>query len=339
MQIISENEKGMILMQNIDAQIRKILNEYDEARTIARAKCEARIEKVHKDFPEIKKIEEEINRLGIENFGNIVKNPEKAAEFNADFKKKSDELTEKKEKILEDNNIPKDYDEVKYTCEKCLDTGFVDTEKCACFNQKLINMRYDLSNMKEMLHDFSEFSFDYYSDKVIENLNMTEKENMKIIYEKSVDFCQNDNAKNLFFYGGCGFGKTFLSSCIAKKMMDNGKTVIYASSSNFFSQYEDYKFGKVDSESFLNMRDMIKDADLLIIDDLGTEVESQMSLQFLNEILSERLNLKKKMIISTNMNMKGIAARYTDRVASRIYEMFEILHFVGTDIRIQKLLK
>ena len=326
-------------MQYQDSAIRKILNEYDEARTIARAKREERVEKVHKDFPEIKQIEDEINRLGIENFGNIIKNPEKSAEFNADFKKKAEILQQKKEKILLENNIPKDYDEVKYKCEKCLDTGFCDTEKCVCFKQKLIDMRYDLSNMKEMLHDFSEFSFYYYSDKKIENLDMTEKENMKIIFDKAVDFCENDSAKNLLFYGGCGFGKTFLSSCIAKRMMDSGKNVIYTSATNLFSQYEDYKFGKTDSESFLNMRDMMHDADLLIIDDLGCEVSSQLAVQFLNEVLSERITLKKKMVISTNMNMKGILSRYSDRIASRIYETFEILHFVGEDIRIQKLKK
>ena len=326
-------------MQYQDAAIRKILNDYDEARTIARAKREERVEKVHKDFPEIKQLEEEINRLGLENFGKIIKNPEKSEEYNAEFKEKAAVLQEKKEKILEANNIPKDYDEVKYRCEKCLDTGFCDTEKCVCFKQKLIDMRYDLSNMKEMLHDFSEFSFDYYSDKMIENLNMTEKENMRIIFDKAVNFCENECSKNLFFYGGCGFGKTFLSSCIAKKIMDNGKNVIYASATNLFSQYEDYKFGKTDSESFLNMRDMMRDADLLIIDDLGCEVPSQLSVQFLNEVISERITLKKKMVISTNMNMKGIMTRYSDRIASRIYETFEILHFVGEDIRIQKLRK
>lgn len=326
-------------MQYIDAAIRKIMNEYDEARTAARARREAMVEKVHNEFPEIKEIEQEINRLGIENFGNIIKNPEKSSEYNAEFEKKLKELNDKKEKILEENNIPKDYDEVKYKCEKCLDTGYADTEKCVCFKQKIINMRYDMSNMKELLHDFSEFSMDYYGDKRIEQLGMTEKENMRIIYNKALDFCENDKAKSLFFYGGCGFGKTFLSSCIAKRMMDNGKSVIYTSASSLFSEYEDYKFGKTDSESFLNTRELIKDADLIIIDDLGTEVSSQLSLQFLNEIISERIALKKRMIISTNMNMKGIAAKYSDRIASRIYEIFEILHFVGKDIRIQKLLK
>lgn len=326
-------------MQYHDAAIRRIMNEYDELRTIARAKRDSLVEKVHNDVPEIKKIENEINRLGIENFGNIIKNPEKAQEINAEFEKNLASLNEKKAEILKINNIPADYDEVKYTCEKCFDTGYEDTKKCSCFTQKLINLRYDLSNMKEMLHDFSEFSFDYYSNKKVENLGITERENIEIIYQKAVDFCENEYSKNLFFYGGCGFGKTFLSSCIAKRMMDSGKTVIYTSATGLFSDYEDYKFGKKENDDFEVMRDLMRDCDLLILDDLGAEVISSLSCQLLNEIINERIITKKKMIISTNMNMKGITEKYSDRIASRIYEAFEILHFVGTDIRVQKLLK
>jgi len=326
-------------MQYHDAAIRKIMNEYDEARSIARTKRDALVEKVHNDVPEIKKIEDEINRLGLENFGKILKNPNKSKEINEEFKKNLANLEEKKKEILKNNGISEDYDEVKYNCEKCLDTGFEDTKKCSCFIQKLINMRYDLSNMKGMLHDFSEFSFDYYTDKMVESLDMTEKENMEIIYKKALDFCENENAKNLFFYGGCGFGKTFLSSCIAKRMMDCGKTVIYTSATGLFSDYEDYKFGKKENDDFEMMREIMRDADLVIIDDLGCEVASSLSVQLLNEIMNERILQNKKMIISTNMNMKGITARYSDRVSSRIYETFEILHFVGTDIRVQKLIK
>lgn len=326
-------------MQYRDSAIRRIMNEYDQLRTIARAKRDELVEKVHNEFPEIKKIENDINRLGIENFGNIIKNPEKAQELNAEFDKNIALLKEKKAEILKNNNIPADYDEVKYHCEKCLDTGYEDTKKCSCFTQKLINLRYDLSNMKEMLHDFSEFSFDYYSEKEVENLGISERENIEIIYKKAIDFCRNDNAKNMFFYGGCGFGKTFLSSCIAKKMMDQGKTVIYTSASGLFSDYEDYKFGKKENDDFDEMRELMRDCDLLILDDLGCEVISSLSCQLLNEIINERIITKKKMIISTNMNMKGIAQKYSDRIASRIYEAFEILHFVGKDIRVQKLLK
>ena len=122
-------------------------------------------------------------------------------------------------------------------------------------------------------------------------------------------------------------------------MMDQGKTVIYTSASGLFSDYEDYKFGKKENDDFEVMRDLIRDCDLLILDDLGCEVISSLSNQLLNEIINERIITKKKIIISTNMNMKGIAQKYSDRIASRIYEAFEILHFVGTDIRVQKLLK
>lgn len=325
-------------MDFLDTALKKIMYEYDEDRTVARANREALVSKVHDEFPEIKKIEDEINRLGIENFGNIIKNPEKSKEFNDEFEKKLAELNKKKEEILSQNKIPLDYDEVKYKCEKCLDTGYEDTKKCSCFIQKIINLRYDLSNMKEMLHDFSEFSFAYYSDKYDESIKMTEKENIKIIYDKALDFCEKEDTKNMLYYGGCGLGKTFLCSCIAKKMMDSGKSVIYTSSTGLFSEYEDYKFGKCDAAVFSEKMDMIKEADLLIIDDLGTEVQSSFSVQLLNEIINDRLLMGKRIIISTNLTMKGIVEKYTDRVASRIYEGFEILHFVGTDIRVQKLM-
>ncbi len=325
-------------MDFLDSALKKIMYEYDEDRTLARVNREAKVLEVHKKFPEIKEIEDEINRLGIENFGNIIKNPEKSKEFNEEFEKKLAELNQKKKEILLKNNIPLDYDEIKYKCEKCLDTGYEDTKKCSCFIQKIINLRYDLSNMKEMLHDFSEFSFDYYSDKLDESIKMTEKENIKIIYNKALDFCENENSKNMLYYGSCGLGKTFLCSCIAKKVMDSGKSVIYTSATSLFSEYEDFKFGKKDANVFAEKMDMIKEADLLIIDDLGTEVQSSFSVQLLNEIINERIALGKKIIISTNLTMKGILEKYTDRVASRIYESFEILHFVGNDIRVQKLM-
>ena len=325
-------------MEYIDTALRKIMNQYDEDRTIARVMREERVNDVHTKHPEIKEIELEINRLGVENFGRIIKNPEKSSEYNREFEIKLAELNDRKKELLIENNIPLDYDEVKYKCEKCLDTGYEDTKKCSCFVQKLIDLRYDLSNMKDILHDFSEFSFDYYTDKFDESVAMTEKENIKIIYDKAIDFCENADSKNLLYYGGCGLGKTFLCSCIAKKLMDSGKSVVYTSATSLFSDYEDYKFGKKDYREFSERMEMIKDADMLIIDDLGTEVQSKFTVQLLNEIINDRISLGKKIIISTNLNMKGIVSNYTERVASRIYESFEILHFVGTDIRVQKLM-
>ena len=125
-------------MEYIDNALTKIMNEYDEDRTYARVQREKRVAEVNEKYPQIGEIEKEINRLGIENFGNIIKNPEKSKEINEKFQKKLEELKEKKNKILSENNIPADYDQIKYKCEKCLDTGYEDTKKCSCFINKII---------------------------------------------------------------------------------------------------------------------------------------------------------------------------------------------------------
>lgn len=319
-------------------KLRKIFDEYDENRIKARMERDKRVEEIEKKYPILSEIDRKINELGIENFKNILENPQKSTEYNESFEKNLAELKRQREDFLSKNNIEKDFDEVKYTCEKCLDTGFIDNEKCPCFIQKIIDMHYEMSNMASILHDFSEFSFDYYGDKFIEKLGMTEKENMQDIYNKALNFCDDEKSKNLLFYGGCGFGKTFLSSCIAKKMLDSGKSVIYETATSLFSDYEDYKFGRKEG-SFEETYELICDADLLIIDDLGTEVSNPVSTQFFFDIINKRTMLSKKMIISTNLTMDGILKKYTDRLFSRLYESFEILHFVGEDIRIQKLKK
>lgn len=326
-------------MEYIENALTKIMNEYDEDRTLAHSEKERRIKEVREKLPKIAEIENEISRLGIENFGNIIKNPERSKEINEEFEKKLAELKKQKEKLLEENNIPKDYDQVKYKCEKCLDTGYEDTKKCSCFIQKIIKLRYKISNMEAILRDFEDFSFEYYSDKKDPKYDMTEKENIIDIYNKAISFSEKKEGKSLLFYGNCGTGKTFLSSCIAKRMMDNGYSVIYMTAAGLIEKYEEYKYGKGNPDEEKETLELLYDADLLIIDDLGTEVKSSIALQFLFEIMNKRILNNKKMIISTNLKMSEIIKRYTERIGSRIYESFEILNFRGRDIRIQKLEK
>ncbi len=318
--------------------LKRIFDKYDEDRTRARMERDRRVKEINEKYPHLLEIDRKITELGIENFKKILDNPENSEEYNKNFEKNLAELKEEKKKFLLENGISEDFDEVKYNCEKCLDTGYIDNEKCPCLIQKIIDLHCEMSNMKGNLHDFSEFSFDYYGDKYIEKLGMTEKENMQDIFKKTVAFCEDKKSKNLLFYGGCGLGKTFLSSCAAKKMLDSGKSVIYETAGSLFSDYEDYKFGRREG-SFDETNELILDADLLIMDDLGTEVTNPVSVQFFFDIINKRNALSKKMIISTNLTMDGIQKKYTERLFSRLYESFEILHFAGEDIRIQKLKK
>ena len=159
---------------------------------------------------------------------------------------------------------------------------------------------------------------------------------MKQIYNRARTFCENFDYENkgLVFYGGTGLGKTFLSSCIAKELMDNGKTVVYLSAPRLFMIYEDYRFNRLDDDSVM---DDIYLSDLLIIDDLGTEFQNKGNMAFLFDLLNNRISNGKKIIISTNYNMNELTKMYSSRFTSRLYEFFLIYGFYGNDIRIEKL--
>ena len=314
------------------------MNEYHEKRNFASAMRRQKINEVYQKVPRIMEIDNEIYRLGMNNIQNILKNAEKGDEYNSELRKNIDILTAEKNRLIEEYNIPSDYDKYKYSCDICNDTGYNQNgERCVCFEQQIIMESYLNSNIADMLkkQNFGTFSFDYYS-KEKEKESISPYDNIKRIYNGAKTFCDNfdkDN-KNLFFYGGTGLGKTFISNCIAKEIIDKGKTVIYLSAPKLFSVYEDYKFGRNDDKSTINN---IYDCDLLIIDDLGTEPENKINNSFLFDILNERLSNNKKMIINTNFEIAEIDKLYSKRYTSRLFEYFIIYRFIGEDIRLKML--
>jgi DNA replication protein DnaC len=316
--------------------VNKIFNEYEDLRTKASNERKIRMDRIYEEVPRIKEIDAMIYSAGFENMQNILKNPEKSNEYNKELKEKYKVLKAEKKKLIEENNIPSDYEEYKYQCSDCNDTGYTDDgKKCKCFIQKLINVAYSKSNLGDVLEkqNFETFSFKYYSQEK-KNNEISPHDNMVKIYNKCKKFCDNfDNEeKSLFFFGTTGLGKTFLSSCIAKELIDNGKIVIYTRATKLFNIYEDYKFGRNNDKTII---DNLYSADLLIIDDLGTEVQNKNNSAFLFDLLCDRLAENKKMIISTNLNISEISKIYSSRFASRIYECFELCRFYGEDIRIQ----
>lgn len=318
--------------------VNKILNEYEELRTKADNERRLRIDMVYEKVPRIKEIDDKIYSLGFSNMQNILKNPDEADRYNSEMKEKFKILRAEKQRLIEENNIPSNYDEYEYECKECKDTGFTENgKKCGCFTQRLINEAYAKSNLGDTLkkQNFDMFSFDYYSKKS-ENGKISPYENIVRIYNYCKKFCGEFDTieKSLFFYGPTGLGKTFVSSCIAKDIMDKGKTVIYTRSTKLFNIYDDYKFGRNSDKSVI---DNLYDADLLIIDDLGTEPQSKNNLSFLFDLIYDRLSEGKKIIINTNLSMKEIEKTYSSRFSSRIYESFMIYGFYGEDIRIQKM--
>lgn len=318
--------------------INSIMNEYEELRAIAANDRKSRIDTVNGEYPRIAEIEREIFRLGLENTNNIIKNPEKANEYNKNFKENLERLKNEKNFIISENHIDPSYEDYKYRCKNCSDTGYdANGKKCVCFKQKLINAAYSMSNIEELIkkQNFKTFSLDYYLKKT-ENDVISPYENMKKILDNCKRFCDNfeNEEKGIVFYGPTGLGKTFLSCAVAKELMDKGNTVIYVRATKMFSIFEDYRFGRSTDKSLI---DNMYTVDLLIIDDLGTEAPNKNNLSFLFDIINERIDKRKKCIINTNLQLSDITRLYSMRFTSRLYENFMMYKLYGEDIRIKKL--
>lgn len=321
-------------------QYNRILREYDERRFQNKFELDKRREEIYRLIPKIKELEEQLISLSAESgrqalFGNT--------EALNNLKVKSSEILQMQKQLLKDYGYPEDYLNMQYKCNKCKDTGFIDNEKCTCFKQAIADIIYEGSNLKSVLEreNFSTFSFKYYSDDYIdETIGLSPLTNMQKIVASCKTFIRHFDKKhdNLLLIGNTGVGKTFLANCIAKELLDRGYTVIYLTAFRLFDILEKYKFGK-DAENALiasEQFEYILDCDLLIIDDLGTELNNSFTTSQLYLIINERLLRQKSTLISTNLSLDNLITNYSERIYSRIISNYMIRRIVGDDIRLQK---
>ena len=319
-----------------------VMKEYRKKEEMRKNQRDIKLADLYARFPEIRAIDDQISSLAIKHAARIIKEgitPEMAVEA---VKSEKAVLESKRTSILNNAMYSEDMT-VEYDCDICKDSGFVDGQKCKCYME--IMKKIMLSNVngaKNLIFDFENdtfdnFTFDWYSKDVIDSkINISPYENIKSVYMVCKDFCNNfgRDAQNLYFYGSSGTGKTFMASCIANEVSSKGYNVIYQSAYKLFQFMEDYKFCRIDRETPLY--DDIYNCDLLIIDDLGTEFGTAYTCSVLFDILNSRLLNEKSTIISSNLNLGSLEKKYTDRVHSRIVGNFEVLRFLGEDIRILK---
>ena len=315
-----------------------IITEYENQRASNKRERDKRVYEAYELAPEIKKIDMEIARIGSSTLRNILASPDDTG-AKEEMKNKFKILKKKKNDLLLKFNIPADYDKLRYKCDMCKDTGYVEGKgRCSCFNQKLIDRLYDASNMRELLkkQNFSLFNMDFYSKNHVKDFKNTPYENMINIKKFCEEFVDNFEkpSKSLMFYGDTGLGKTYMSSCIGKAVMDKGRTVLYMRSTRLFRMLDDERFGRSKDGT-----DGLYEVDLLIIDDLGTETYSKNNSSYILDLVSERINRDKKMIINTNYNFEGLEKLYTKRFSSRLLDSFNMMYFYGEDIRKKKLFK
>lgn len=274
----------------------------------------------------------------------ILGNPDGYEDIVNKTKEKIESLKMEKAYLLTEANIPPDYMELKYECESCKDTGYLDSgDKCNCLRQKLVTRAYKMSNLANVLsrENFQTFDIDIFSNEPFENEKLTPRENMIDIVGIAEGFISNfdvNNGENLLFYGTTGIGKTFLSNCIAKALLDKNKIVIYQTAFTILDILERRRFGKEVNSISDYQYNLLFDADLLIVDDLGTEVSNTFTNAEIFNIVNTRLIASKKTLISTNLTPKEISEIYTDRVFSRILDKFIPLKFYGNDLRWERAL-
>ena len=315
-----------------------ISEEYEQIQEKNKRELEFRKSSLYSKIPRLKDLDEELVRLGIDITKIILNKPKNIEDLVRELKNRQMDIKIEKAEILSLNNYPKDYLEMKYQCKICKDTGFAENKKCSCYVQKEINHLYVQSNLGDIMEkeNFDQFRWEYYSDKIIDN-NISPKENMKLIYSKCVNFVKDfdEHNINMLFIGKPGLGKTFLCSSIAKDLLDKGKSVIYKTVSDLIDIVRKYKFDFENENINEQYLDEIYNCDLLIIDDLGTELSTQFSNLVLYTILNRRAQKNKKIIISTNLDIDEFTKIYSDRITSRIFGCFDTLEFLGEDIRLK----
>ena len=320
-----------------NAQYDEIMRGYDKRQLQNKYIHDKRIEEAYRKAPRLREIDSEIASASVRQAYRLMDGDENAL---AALRLAIDDYKEERAALLSTLGYPLDYFEPIYTCPDCHDTGYINGQKCHCFKQAIINTVYSQSNIREILsrENFSTLSFDYYSDEQKNPATgLSALATAKLAVTNCHDFIDNfeNKPKNIFFYGNTGVGKTFLSHCIAKELMDSAYSVIYFTAAGLFDILAENTFGKrqdKDSDVF----EHIYDCDLLIIDDLGTELPNSFTVSQLFICLNERILRQKSTIISTNLALEDIKSIYSERTFSRISSNYTILRITGDDIRIQK---
>ena len=259
---------------------------------------------------------------------------------------KFDTLKLEKAKLLKEAGFPKDFLSMHYTCPLCKDSGYISqdglTVMCSCLQQKILDAKYNDSNVSTAKNQtFETFDLNLYSDvanKEKYNSTISPRKNMENIKKVTLNFVDNfddENVKNLLFSGGTGLGKTYLSNCIVSSLLNKGKTVIYQTAPVMLDKLIAEMFDKNNvSNSF---SENLLTADLLVIDDLGTETMNSLKFSELYKIINTRLlnqnNKVTKTIISTNLSLQQLFETYDERLVSRFVGHYDIFKFFGEDIR------
>lgn len=316
----------------------RIREEYSRKYLTAQSEADARKIELQMKIPGLWALDREIASAGSEIMGAVFSSatPEEKDARMQEARQKNQMLLERRMKLLLENGYPANYSDVAYECSLCGDTGFVGTKMCACMRRALILAGYESSGIANLLRTqtFESFSLEYYKQ------NPQSYRMMQHNLESLRGFAEGFGTRrgeNFLLIGGTGRGKTHLSSAVAGRVIEGGFDAYYISAVNLFRIFDDLQFRRNRSDeeemALRNERARCFEADLLILDDLGTELTNQFTVSVLYDIIDTRINSRRSTLISTNLNQTELRRRYWDRVTSRLFGEYMPLLFDGIDVR------
>ena len=323
--------------------LRRAQARLSQRREERQARQEALRRQVYAQLPRVAEIDRLLRRTMAQVIAAALREGGDPTAAVAAIRQKHQALQRERSELLTGHGFPADALDDKPLCAKCGDSGWVGSDMCDCL--KVLCTQEQIKELSQLL-DLGEQSFDtfdlgYYSPEVWPAWGRSPRENMEKVLKICRDYAQNFGRyyfNNLFLSGSTGLGKTFLSACIARTVSENGFSVVYDTAGEVFARFETQKFSR-DEEDAREAKDDTRrylKCDLLILDDLGSEMTTPFVQSALYTLLNTRLTAEKKTVISSNLSMDDVQRRYSPQIASRLAGEYRVLPFFGEDIRLLK---
>ena len=318
--------------------MRRALQHFEEDRQTRESRFQERRETIFQRQPRLREIDDELKSTMSRIISGALRHGTDPRPAVGRLRDENLSLQEEKRSLLAQMNLPEDALEEKPACALCGDTGYRGGAVCRCLRryysqeqQKELSRMLDLGNQS-----FDTFLLEWYSEELMPGKPVSFRQHMEL---KVLDHCKEfamgfgKRPSNLLLFGAPGLGKTHLSAAIAREVSESGWSVVYDTAAHVFERFEAQKFSREDSEDVSSDVERILNCDLLILDDLGTEMTTAFVQSALYQIVNTRMMEKKSTIISSNLSPEKIAQRYSPQIASRIEGEYQLLPFVGEDIR------